>query len=169
MPRQFAPVQGCAGLGRRSVLPRPTARTAKKPGQNSKSPNLCDLCDLCVGYFVLLRRESPTLASVIPNPTYGPDQFAPAQGCAGLGGEACARLTARTDKKPWSKPKSVNLGDLCDLCVKFSFLPQLGTQIRPSFILPASLIMCWFHGGSQTNSTSASSTPGMVRILDLAS
>jgi hypothetical protein len=42
-------------------------------------------------------------------------------------------------------------------------------QISPSFILPASLIMCWFHGGSHTNSTSASSTPGMVKILDLAS
>ena len=42
-------------------------------------------------------------------------------------------------------------------------------QISPSFILPASLIMCWFQGGSHTNSTSASSTPGMVKILDLAS
>ena len=29
----------------------------------------------------------------------------------------------------------------------------------PSFIRPASLIMFWFHGGSQTSWTSASSTP----------
>src|SRR5258708_39378696 len=42
-------------------------------------------------------------------------------------------------------------------------------QISPSFIFPASLIMCWFQGGSQTNSTDASSTPEIDRILSLAS
>src|SRR5258708_11005937 len=42
-------------------------------------------------------------------------------------------------------------------------------QINPSFIFPASLIMCWFQGGSQTNSTDASSTPEIDRILSLAS
>ena len=39
-------------------------------------------------------------------------------------------------------------------------LSVCGPQIRPSFIFPASLIMDWFHTGSQTNSTSASATPG---------
>ena len=39
----------------------------------------------------------------------------------------------------------------------------------PSFIRPASLIMFWFHGGSQTSCTSASSTPSMLRILLWAS
>src|SRR5688500_15960479 len=39
----------------------------------------------------------------------------------------------------------------------------------PSFIRPASLIMFWFHGGSQTSWTSASSTPSIVRILLCAS
>src|SRR4029077_11398472 len=42
-------------------------------------------------------------------------------------------------------------------------------QIIPSFIRPASLIMFWFHGGSQTNWTSASSTPSILRILLCAS
>jgi hypothetical protein len=39
----------------------------------------------------------------------------------------------------------------------------------PSFIRPASLIMFWFQGGSQTSWTSASSTPSIVRILLCAS
>src|SRR2546430_4057838 len=42
-------------------------------------------------------------------------------------------------------------------------------QIMPSFIRPASLIMSWFHGGSQTSCTSASSMPSMLRILLCAS
>jgi hypothetical protein len=50
-------------------------------------------------------------------------------------------------------------------------LPDRGWlhQISPSFIFPVSLIMCWFQGGSQTNSTDASSTPEIDRILSLAS
>src|SRR5207302_8419450 len=42
-------------------------------------------------------------------------------------------------------------------------------QIIPSFIRPASLIMFWFQGGSQTSCTSASSTPSIVKILLWAS
>src|SRR6266513_529879 len=42
-------------------------------------------------------------------------------------------------------------------------------QIMPSFIRPVSLIMFWFHGGSQTSCTSASSTPSMDKILLCAS
>jgi hypothetical protein len=42
-------------------------------------------------------------------------------------------------------------------------------QIRPSFILPSSLIIDWFHGGSQVIRTSARDTPGTRRILLLAS
>src|SRR5437588_9154946 len=42
-------------------------------------------------------------------------------------------------------------------------------QTIPSFIRPASLIMFWFRGGSQTSWTSASSTPSMLRILLCAS
>jgi hypothetical protein len=40
---------------------------------------------------------------------------------------------------------------------------------RPSFILPSSLIIDWFQGGSQVIRTSASPTPGTRRILPLAS
>ena len=39
----------------------------------------------------------------------------------------------------------------------------------PSFILPASVIMCWFHGGSHTSATLASETPGIIRSLLSAS
>src|SRR6202030_2689652 len=39
----------------------------------------------------------------------------------------------------------------------------------PSFIRPASLIMFWFQGGSQTSRTSASSTPSIDKILLCAS
>src|SRR5437870_1463437 len=38
-------------------------------------------------------------------------------------------------------------------------------QIMPSFIRPASLIMFWFQGGSQTSWTSASSTPSIDKIF----
>src|SRR5437763_15612437 len=41
--------------------------------------------------------------------------------------------------------------------------------IIPSFIRPASLIMLWFHGGSHTSWTSASSTPSIDKILLWAS
>src|SRR5208282_4248283 len=40
---------------------------------------------------------------------------------------------------------------------------------RPSFILPSSLIIDWFHGGSHVIRTSASATPGTRRIFPLAS
>lgn len=46
---------------------------------------------------------------------------------------------------------------------------QPAAQTSPSFILPSSEIICWFHGGSQVMRTSASDTPGTRRIFDLAS
>src|ERR1700751_291686 len=42
-------------------------------------------------------------------------------------------------------------------------------EMSPSFILPASLIISWFQGGSHTRSTLASSTPGIAKIFNLAS
>jgi len=43
------------------------------------------------------------------------------------------------------------------------------SQIIPSLMRPASLIMFWFQGGSQTSWTSASSMPSMDKILLWAS
>ena len=42
-------------------------------------------------------------------------------------------------------------------------------QINPSFILPSSLTMSWFQGGSHTISTSAASTPSNASMRSLAS
>src|SRR5438477_9776711 len=67
----------------------------------------------------------------------------------------------------------------CDYCSRVSLTLEVDDpqwqaasatdQTIPSFIRPASLIMFWFHGGSQTSCTSASSTPSILRILLCAS
>src|ERR1043166_744434 len=68
------------------------------------------------------------------------------------------------------KPSDGQEGDCDDLYQRpVTFQEPLVAYTIPSFIRPASLIMFWFQGGSQTSWTSASSMPSIVRILLWAS